>query len=546
MAPLNLLDLNDNILRAFCEAAALVHPPHWEFPESGQAHDWEPDSKGGWIDRNSGRVARFCLGWIHISHTCSRLRDIMLDMPSLWAGIIFSLPSRSKSVVKTLVSRAQDCPLHLVLPQERWCALVTQNLDMHAREMSARSMRHGVKKAVLPHYIERAVVLDMWTYEDWTLLGVGTYPRLSVLRVNHSHGYHPRLLAIHAPNLAVLVLASAVPCFPFTKLPCLVKLDLALPGHLDGPESLCLMDTLTRTPSLEELRLIFHWALYPCEDEAPSPFPSATLPSLRSAIIRSDNYSDLHPLWMHIHAPESIKLDIEFDACVPDRAGVLAAASSQLSFGAYSLLKVGIDEHLDLRVESQGDAREGSGVHYREKVCNPARSVETIRLFPSSVNKQRITHIEVNIRNIPIAWDTDWTDLLASFANALSSLPSVVSLTIEGDVLSAIRLWTSWMVSEGTFYSDVFKFLPALHTLTIRLTDYRQYRDRHSDLQLIREVWNGVIWFLVALEAGGTCLQRLSLNGERYRKSSKEVGVIEKRAMRVNSMLVDEIVDERT
>ncbi|KZV66075.1 hypothetical protein PENSPDRAFT_655162 [Peniophora sp. CONT] len=112
-----LLHLNDDCLHLLCDAASLVHPPHWKFTVSND-HDWTPLSTHD--NRYDPSEQRFCLGWVLLSHVCRRLRRICLDSPALWAGAILALPS--VNAWNTSLERARDSVLELCIPTNH-CSL---------------------------------------------------------------------------------------------------------------------------------------------------------------------------------------------------------------------------------------------------------------------------------------------------------------------------------------------------------------------------------------------------------------------------------------
>ncbi|KZV66077.1 hypothetical protein PENSPDRAFT_755943 [Peniophora sp. CONT] len=528
MAPLNLLDLNDDVLRAVSKALALVHPLHWEFPGSGRAHDWGPDFYRDSTFLSSTPAAKFCLGWIYASHVCARLRNIMLDTPSLWAGIIFALPSPSTSVIKTLVSRARDHLLNLILPVEDWCTQINSRTD-------AWVSRNNAKKTLIPGYIGRARVVDIWQYHDWGVcLGTRAYPDLRVLTIKHNSFDCLHRLEIRAPNLVVLALGYAVPCFPFS-LPFLRKLNIYLPSEREGPEFQLIIDALNRTPYLEELDLTFHEYFWEhLDDPHWAPSTRVSLPNLRSATILRGNHSDTQPMWMYIDAPQTTKLELGYESQVPDRASTLAAASRQLTCAVYSRLRLAISYTWEFRLESDGDYSEARGVYYHEYMCET--NADLVRVLPSYVDKQRIRHIE-----LASAVNYDFRIPALGF---LCSFPNVISLTVETDNGTAQDMWMSLLGDTSPVGPS--QVLPAFDTLVIRHNDSHPQPEIEAPLHLLGCIWQAISRCLQILETGGKRVRRLVLAGKRHHWKSDRVRAREEREMGVAGMYVDEVVDERS
>ncbi|KZV62372.1 hypothetical protein PENSPDRAFT_739390 [Peniophora sp. CONT] len=536
--PLALLDLNEDVLRAIGEAAALVHPPHWEFPGLGQPHGWAPprlSRKEAASNEKPYPDKRFCLGWIYLSHVSRRLRTIIIESPALWAKIALALPSRRSQAM--LLSRAQQMPLCLHLPVERW------------RTQEDRQRRARAKSASVRELIERAVVIDIG--EDrcfqWCSYFHGhVYPVLRHLTIAHTD--HERAwMVISAPNLVSLTIRGTLPLFP-SPLPSLR--ELSINGFFNRfsvdlePRDGLILRVLSRTPALEKLSLVLgHVTEFTVGNSTQVPVLPIQLHNLRWASISfpSNDFGTTTEIpWSYIDAPDNTSIGLEYKCAVHNWPGLLAAASRQLALITHDRLAlVFYGGTIALSVDTKD--HEPLGAQICELVHRDTCD-DILRLLPAYIHVANIQHLTLTLRE-STSIVQDGTALHAF----LTALPNVTLLVVETDERTSNTLYKI-LADSTSSHSGLPAALPSLHTLIVHFARVLQRSKKNPNA--LTAPWAGVILFIQSRADAGGRLRHLIISGDWKRdqlgdKEREAARFADERMMSFVKPYVDDIVDNR-
>ncbi|KZV75514.1 hypothetical protein PENSPDRAFT_70793 [Peniophora sp. CONT] len=535
-----LLDLNDDALHVLFGVTALFHPPHWEFPGSGQPHDWEPDSLSEYPTYlETHRGPKFCLGWLYLSHVCRRLRQICLASPALWGGVVLALPSLSS--MEHLLVRAQQAPLRLSLLSTDWRTPFANPADPYWHDYRAR-VAFAIK------HFERAVSLEVHRagaphLTDWQPLLCGhPLPYLRRLAIYQPHfPSHPRRFYINAPNLVHVTLdGGTFPSFTYP-LRLLRKLDISVHprGVLSLGSNAPILNILRGTPLLEELSLrqldiVAGGAVDErlCEQ-------SVLLANLQTASL--DVYGSGQPyLWSHIQAPAEVDLDLCFSGYAHrhDVLNIFRAALPQLRCPAYDHLIVAVTTGLVtvqavMNHYTSLSHDRNDGVRISWQISPSSFDRRTFLLIPSCVNAARIRLLHLRM----VTAEGDNT-MLYSFLSAFRSttilaLDTRTRMSGSGAILRLLA-----ENAASAHMGDTPLLLPSLSTLAVAYPS-GAWQDTIQP-QFLSDHWRAALAFLQARTSTGRRVRSLKLFGARPQE--KALQAIERGALDWAAKFVDEIV----
>ncbi|KZV62374.1 hypothetical protein PENSPDRAFT_658173 [Peniophora sp. CONT] len=535
-----LLDLNDDVLRIISEAAAFVHPPHWEFPGADRPHNWQPPPlSSGQAETGADFYPNkyFCLGWIYLSHVSSRLRAIVLNLPALWARVVLAMPSSSSH--RIILSRARDMPLYLNVPPQPW------------RTTRGRRRRARAKASFATTIVNRASEINITEHMclDWATLDIHEFPILCRLALDQRGFKHDRM-DINATNLVSLVLRGSLPMFP-SPLPFLRELDIRscsdiIPIHADlQSQHDLVLRALSRTPALERLSLVFESAIeFTVSSSRHGLELPIRLPHLRSASIQFETLElDTPPEnpWTYIEAPDNVSIRFGFEWFVKwptvQWANICSSAAHQLGSKAYNNIQIVMSRSFDISFNRGNDQR---GVQFYEGACHNYDDI--LRLLPRYVYTEGIQSLHITVTR-ETALLKDGVALHAFFI----SFSNISVLTVETDEKTTDDTYRI-LVDIASSRDNRPAAFPSLETLVVRCVSIK--RDKIT-MKAFSALWASIYSFLKTRAESGGRVRHLVLSGMWHRERVLNGGgrqlvmLADNLGMSVAGGYVDDIVDER-
>ncbi|VDC02051.1 unnamed protein product [Peniophora sp. CBMAI 1063] len=524
------LDLNEDVLRAITEAAALVHRPHWGFAGCHPTHDWVPPalskSKAD-LDEDFYPDKRFCLGWIYLSHVNRRLRAVVLDCPALWASSTLALPSRDSD--EEILSRSRKMPLQIRIPAERWRTRDDRRRAIRARAPFA-SMVMG-----------DADIIDVREYSGLNWMNLfDEHPTLRHLALDQRDSTRIRM-DINAPNLVSLVLHGAIPVFP-TALSSLRELDIRgcheVPSVPCEPCGVTLLRALDRTPVLERLILV----LDSIHNLAPGhngnvPKLPISLPYVREASIRftgkGTRHSSLVNPWTYVKAPDCAAVSLVYGTQMVDWASVLPTTAHQLFSNVHDRVSLTVAKRIIVSANHGESERGHLGVRFQQDAS--LTSYELIALLPTYLQVESIKSAHLILKD-----RTCHFHVRSTLRHCLAALTGVSTITMEtgSDTIEQM----CGLLDEITLTGCN---LPSLHTLDIRVS-----RDNEKAIEArnVPLLWQATISLLTSsAERHNTRVSRLILSGNWQigGEDQEALGLVDAEMKKFAIACVGEVVDAR-
>ncbi|KZV60395.1 hypothetical protein PENSPDRAFT_694302 [Peniophora sp. CONT] len=300
-------ELEDDVLREIFTHLGTIYPPSWQNSRVGSQN------------------ASFSLGWIYVTHVCRHWRVVGIDLATLWAGVVCSLPNTS--AMDVLLQRSKGCVLNFEIDSgQAWPYKVVFALE-HVQRAESLSCQPTYcwdqalnKRCSLPILRHLAVNQDV---DDMNL------PRTATLVLDA-----PQLLYLRLEN-AFFYLSN-----PSDILPNLRALELQGPCTLPYP-AWELLDLLLKTPQLEHLRLqllLFRHSQGGLWDQYPG--GQVRLVHLKTVTITGGPRADVAGFWSRIYAPDDVDFYASFRADPPSE--LAAALDRQIRCPSHNTIAVNL------------------------------------------------------------------------------------------------------------------------------------------------------------------------------------------------------------
>ncbi|KZV67645.1 hypothetical protein PENSPDRAFT_736436 [Peniophora sp. CONT] len=279
--PLTLLSLPAEVIGGILEVCALLEPPRQR-----------------------------SLGFIRLGHVCGKLRQILLDLPTLWASSAFQLSNSSAD--EEIIRRAQNAPLVIDLLRPPYYQAMP--VIFRSQPLSKSFLQR------IGNNLSRAQTIcfpPIVPSKYLTTLANKDYPFLRTLKIvsDRDHAHSPTHISLaSAPLLRHMTMNNCVVSCDYSTLQ---SLNVRFQGHQDillppGPgvfDGRALLESVRLATNLRQLTItgfLFKGVV------APAPI---SLPQLVDLHIGAP-YDFCASLWDAISIPPTVRLAMYVDDCI--------------------------------------------------------------------------------------------------------------------------------------------------------------------------------------------------------------------------------------
>ncbi|VDC04243.1 unnamed protein product [Peniophora sp. CBMAI 1063] len=437
------------------------------------------------------------LGWISLGHVCRYWRDVLLNLPSLWAGSVGVLARAAE----TMLERATDAPITLSLDDS------SNDCSFHARHIArAQTININVSSSSI-------------LYDMRVALGAQDLPALETLSMIHAFGHipphnfdlppfiAPRLKRVHMENYFVPWTAASLSHLT------LVRTRPLREGEA-RPTLQEVLDLLRNSNTLRHLT-IHNWVPELIRSTSAVDEPArVTLPFLERLEIR-DRTGPLVALWKSLHVSSHTRVQLCADLLGMPPEGIAGVPNAIFrvlgphyrSPHAPPLTHVSFsdcrgDSFLRVRASAAGDAPESPRLSVDLWPWRPQSAVDFQNALAAFSLHLALADVETLLLDCPAA-DHDGDDIDGhGWREPLAPMRHLRTLEVhDSPPASLLRALGPERDAHGEL------LFPNLRALALRPCAHRR-RDEARTLP-----WMCLYNSLRVRAARSTALRRLELNG---------------------------------
>ncbi|KAI0031645.1 hypothetical protein K488DRAFT_86614 [Vararia minispora EC-137] len=390
------------------------------------------------------------LGWISLTHVCQRWRNVLLDMPSLWA----TCTCHFSCAMKEFVSRAQRSPITLHLDTRR----VRPTLAPSIFSTTLSYIRLGASvDLTLPVEFQETLVYVLTTYD---------LPAVEILNLNVLRDPKEKSLPLAQLELPRLQAPKLRQCRMTNVLiplaaPALTHLELVRDTAKDVgfAQPAAFISVLTSAPHLETLR-VENWIPDCTRLLGAGSEQLVALPKLKSISLASTP-ARCEALWRMLHIPRTARLILDLHRASRDLVDLPALFSLLNAIAPHMQLlpNHAIGRASALSIEEDGE----SSFHFRiYDACNDdARKDGTGSVPLSPLNNGYRERLRVRL--------TDGARF--EWAEELPSLLSALGAPASGIQTLSVRMFPPTVAARWQIFLRAFGSVRVLHVCSFTVDD---------------------------------------------------------------------------